>query len=84
MKVHIGMDGRGIVHSPMYVDAAEADPNQLPNLIHTRESEIYGDGWIGTSETGKRLQGVGVRYQVIRRGYASGPLAGDQPQALEG
>lgn len=37
MKVHVGTDTRGVVHSLVTTDAAQADINQLPELIHSEE-----------------------------------------------
>jgi IS5 family transposase len=44
MKVHVRTDKRGIVHSLTTTDAAQADLNQLPELVHGEERELYGDG----------------------------------------
>jgi transposase, IS5 family len=44
MKVHVGTDKQGLVHSVLTTDAAQADITQLPDLIHGRERELYGDG----------------------------------------
>ena len=43
MKLHIGTDRRGVVHSVTATHAAEADIKQLPNLLHGEESVLYGD-----------------------------------------
>jgi IS5 family transposase len=43
MKLHIGTDRRGIVHSVTATHAAESDIKQLPNLLHGEESTLYGD-----------------------------------------
>jgi IS5 family transposase len=43
MKVHVGTDTQELAHSLVTTDAAQADFNQLPNLIHGEEDEIYGD-----------------------------------------
>jgi IS5 family transposase len=37
MKIHTGTDKRGIVHSIATTHAAEADINQLPQLVHGDE-----------------------------------------------
>jgi len=74
MKVHIGTDKRGIVHSLVCTHVAEADVNQLPNLIHGEESELYGDRAYWSEWDRRRFQEVGVRYRVNRRGKAGRPL----------
>jgi hypothetical protein len=43
MKVHVGTDPRGLVHSLTTTDAAQADVSQLPALVHGAERAIYGD-----------------------------------------
>lgn len=43
MKVHVGTDTRGRVHSLTTTDAAQSDIGQLPELIHGEETSLYGD-----------------------------------------
>ena len=43
MKLHVGTDTRGIVHSLTATDAAAADITQLPALLHGAEQVLYGD-----------------------------------------
>ena len=43
MKVHVGTDRQGLVHSLTTTDAAAADVNQLPALLHGEEDALYGD-----------------------------------------
>ena len=43
MKVHVGTDTRGLVHSITTTDAATADITQSPALLHGEESTLYGD-----------------------------------------
>jgi IS5 family transposase len=43
MKLHIGTDQRGIVHTVRATDAAVADITQLPELLHGQEHEVFGD-----------------------------------------
>ena len=40
MKLHIGADKRGIVHTVRATNAAVADITQLPNLLHGQEREV--------------------------------------------
>ena len=40
MKLHIGTDQRGIVHTIRATDAAVADITQLPELLHWQEREV--------------------------------------------
>jgi IS5 family transposase len=44
MKVHIGADSRsGLVHSVSVTAANVHDSQELPNLLHGRETRLYGD-----------------------------------------
>jgi IS5 family transposase len=43
MKLHIGTDRRGVIHSLVTTDAAAADITQLPHLLHGQETTLYGD-----------------------------------------
>ena len=74
MKVHVGTDTRGVVHSLTTTDAAQADIHQLPALLHGEEREVYGDRayW---SEAGRHAFAARqVRYRVNRRATHGAPL----------
>lgn len=43
MKVHVGTDKRGVVHSLRTTHAAVADKTQLNGLLHGQEREIFGN-----------------------------------------
>ena len=43
MKLHIGADKRGIVHTVRATAASVADITQLPDLLHGQEREVFGD-----------------------------------------
>ncbi len=43
MKLHVGTDMRGEIHSLTTTDAATADITQLPHRLHGAESTVYGD-----------------------------------------
>src|SRR5713226_3788858 len=43
MKLHIGADKRGIVHTVRATHAGVADITQLPELLHGQERELFGD-----------------------------------------
>jgi transposase, IS5 family len=74
MKVHIGTDKRGTVHSLKTTDASAADVKQLPDLIHGHESEIYGDRPYWNESDRRSFTDVGVRYRVNRRGHKGRPV----------
>ncbi len=42
MKVHVGTDKQGLVHSLPTTDAAQADVNQLPELVHVEDCSVKG------------------------------------------
>jgi IS5 family transposase len=67
MKLHIGTDRRGTVHSVTATHAAEADIKQLPNLIHGDESVLYGDQAYWKEADRQAFEKQGVRYRVNRR-----------------
>lgn len=75
MKVHVGTDKRGIVHSIAVTDAAEADINQMPQLLHGDEREVYGDRAYWSERDRRLLKKQGVRYRVNRRASRAKPLA---------
>jgi IS5 family transposase len=75
MKAHVGTDKRGTVHSVVTTHAAEADINQLPDLMHGEERELYGDKAYWCEGDRQAFQEVGVKYRVTRRGTSKAPLA---------
>lgn len=74
MKAHVGTDVKGIVHSLVTTNAAVSDVSQMPELMHGREREWYGDRayWSETDRGYAKSQGI--RYRVQRRGTAQRPL----------
>jgi IS5 family transposase len=67
MKLHIGTDRRGTVHSVTATHAAEADIKQLPSLLHGEESVLYGDQAYWKEADRQAFEEQGVRYRVNRR-----------------
>lgn len=67
MKLHIGTDRRGIVHSVTATHAAASDLGQLPHLLHGEESELYGDQAYWKEADRQAFEAQGVRYRVNRR-----------------
>lgn len=76
MKVHVGTDKRGTVHSLTTTHAAEADLNQLPQLLHGEERELYGDRAYWRQADREAFTRRGVRYRVNRRGHRNAPIPG--------
>jgi len=67
MKLHIGTDIHGQVHSLTATHAAEADIKQLPNLLHGEETVLYGDQAYWKEADRQAFEAKGVRYRVNRR-----------------
>jgi hypothetical protein len=74
MKLHIGTDKRGIVHTVLATDARTADITQLPALLHGQEREIFGDQAYWKEADRRAFAARGVGYRVNRR-PSSKPLS---------
>lgn len=81
MKVHVGTDKNGLVHSLTTTHAAAGDITQLPHLLHGGESEIFGDQAYWKDELRWQFVEAGVRYRVNRRGHYRKPLT-DRQKAI--
>ena len=75
MKLHIGADKRGIVHTVRATDAAVADVTQLPELLHGAEREVFGDQAYWKEDDRQFLESWGIRYRINRRPTAQRPLS---------
>ena len=78
MKVHVGTDKRGVVHTLTTTHAAAADITQMEALLHGDEREIYGDQAYWKEADRQRFRTSGVRYRVNRRGTYHRPLTDHQ------
>jgi len=78
MKVHVGTDKRGVVHSLTATHAATADITQMNALLHGEERTVFGDQAYWKEADRQRFRAVGVRYRVNRRGTAQRPLTDHQ------
>jgi len=67
MKLHVGTDRRGIVHSVTATHAAESDIGQMADLLHGEESVVYGDQAYWKEADRQAFEERGVRYRVNRR-----------------
>lgn len=74
MKIHIGTDTRGLVHSLTTTNAAASDIGQMPKLLHGDERVLYGDRAYWKEENREGCRSAGVRYRVNRRGCRHRPL----------
>jgi len=75
MKVHVGTDTRGIVHSLTTTDAAQADVYQLPQLLHGEERVLYGDKAYWSEDVREMCDATGIRCRVQRRAARGTPLS---------
>ena len=75
MKLHIGTDRRGIVHTVVATHAATADITQLPDLLHGQEREVFGDQAYWKEADRQDFEDRGVRYRINRRPKAKQPLS---------
>ena len=67
MKLHVGADKRGIVHTLTATHAGAADISQLPALLHGQEREIFGDQAYWKEADRQAFTARGVRYRINRR-----------------
>lgn len=74
MKVHVGTDRRGVVHSLVTTHAAAADIKQMEALLHGEEREVFGDQAYWKEADRQRFTERGVKYRVNRRGTHPRPL----------
>lgn len=75
MKVHTGTDKRGLTHSLVVTDAAQADIKQMRDLLHGEEREIYGDQAYWKESDRRDFERRGIRYRVNRRRKGKEPLS---------
>jgi IS5 family transposase len=78
MKVHVGTDKRGVVHSLTATHAATADITQMNELLHGEERTVFGDQAYWKEADRQRFRAAGVRYRVNRRGTVQRPLTDHQ------
>lgn len=64
MKVHVGTDKRGIMHSLTTTDAAQADVDQLAELVRGEERQLYRDDAYWSEADRPSFSEVKVRYRV--------------------
>lgn len=68
MKLHIGTDRRGLVHSLVTTDAGAADITQLPHLLQGTETTLHGDKAYYKADDKLQWQLSGGRYLVNKGG----------------
>jgi transposase, IS5 family len=75
MKLHIGADTKGRVHSVIATNAATADITQLGDLLHGEERTIFGDQAYWKEADRQEFEASGVRYRMNRRPGGRQPLS---------
>jgi IS5 family transposase len=74
MKVHIGTDRKGIVHTVTTTTAKDADITQLPELLHGKETVVHGDRGYFSAEANRYLKKRGMRSRLQKRAASGHPL----------
>lgn len=67
MKVHVGTDRQGFVHSLATGAASQGDITRLDELLHGQEREIFGDQAYWSEDHRRHCQHAGIRYRINRR-----------------
>ena len=75
MKAHVGTDPNGLVHTLVTTHAGASEFNQLPELLHGEERELYGDQAYWSELHRVAAKAHGVRYRVNRRPNPGRPLS---------
>ena len=75
MKVHIGTDRKGIVHTVTTTTAKDADITQLPELLHGKETVVHGDRGYYSADANHHLRSRGIRSRLQKRASAGHPLS---------
>lgn len=76
MKVHVGTDKQGLVHTMTTTNAAEHDSKQFRNLLHGEEKELYGDAAYWKNADRDSFQSAGIHYRINKGGRRHAPLTG--------
>jgi IS5 family transposase len=67
MKVHVGTDRRGLVHSLVTGPASEGDITRIGELMHGQERELFGDQAYWSEDHRQHCRHAGIAYRVNRR-----------------
>lgn len=74
MRVHVGTDRRGLVHSLTTTHAAGSEVLEVPHLLHGEEGVLYGDQAYWNEGDRQACEAAGIRYRVNRKGHYKKPL----------
>lgn len=67
MKLHVGTDRRGLVHSVATGPASQSDITRLDDLVHGQEREIFGDQAYWSEDHRQHCRHAGIAYRINRR-----------------
>ena len=67
MKLHVGTDRRGLVHSVVTGPASQGDITRLDELLHGQEREIFGDQAYWAEDHRQHCRHAGIAYRINRR-----------------
>jgi len=77
MKLHIGADSKtGLVHSASVTAANVHDSHEVPNLLHGKETRLYGDSAYRGKAQRERLKTIAPKANDFtnKRAYKNRPL----------
>ena len=80
MKLHVGTDLGGIVHTVVATDAAHSDIGQLPELLHGQERALYADQAYWKEFDRDCARALGIGYRVNRRAKPGSKLTEREKQ----
>ena len=78
MKLHIGVDSQtGLIHSASVTSGNVHDSQELPNLLHGKETRLYGDCAYRGERQREQLKDIAPRARDFtnKRAYRSRPLS---------
>src|SRR5690606_31428336 len=78
MKVHVGADRRGVVHSLATTSANAADISQIDQLLHGEERVVAGDQAYWPEDHRQHCEPAGIADRVNGRGSHWRPLTNRQ------
>ena len=67
MKLHVGTDRHGLVHSVVSGPASQGDITRLDELLHGQEREIFGDQAYWSEDHRQHCRHAGIDYRINRR-----------------
>lgn len=73
MKIHVGTDPKGLVHSITTTHAAAGDITQFEELLHGDERVVYGDQAYWSATYQRVCESVGLKYRINRRAKELSP-----------